>query len=114
MDADVDQLFCLLDGPTAAGIPLEHKITYRPERRILRDPRSRDSAFARWHLHFQKRKVEAEGGISGYSFARRSRRALAMTDTELKLIAAAAKTGCNSNPVNGYSTPAAIGTPSRL
>lgn len=34
-----------------------------------------------------------------------------MTDTELKLIAAAAIIGDNNIPKNGNRTPAAIGTP---
>jgi hypothetical protein len=37
-----------------------------------------------------------------------------MTDTELKLIAAAAIIGLRSSPMNGYSTPAAMGTPAAL
>lgn len=37
-----------------------------------------------------------------------------MTETELKLIAAAAITGLRSNPKEGYSTPAAMGTPRML
>jgi hypothetical protein len=37
-----------------------------------------------------------------------------MTETELKLIAPAAMTGLSSSPNAGYSTPAAIGTPSEL
>ncbi len=47
-----------------------------------------------------------------YSCVRLSRNALVITDTELKLIAAAAMIGESSNPENGYSTPAATGTPS--
>ncbi len=42
------------------------------------------------------------------------RSALATTETELRLIASAAIIGLNSRPVNGYSTPAAIGTPNAL
>ena len=42
---------------------------------------------------------------------RRSRNAFPITDTELKLIAAAAIIGLNRIPKNGYNTPAAIGTP---
>ena len=45
---------------------------------------------------------------------RRSRSALAMTDTELRLIAAAASMGLRRRPNAGYRTPAAIGTPSTL
>src|SRR5262249_22246864 len=45
---------------------------------------------------------------------RRKRRALPITDTELKLIAAAASMGLSRIPKNGYNTPAAIGTPIEL
>ena len=50
------------------------------------------------------------------SFTLRSRRALAITETLLKLIAAAAIMGFKSAevPKIGTSTPAATGTPSRL
>ena len=44
----------------------------------------------------------------------RSRSEFAITETELKLIAAAAIIGLSSNPKNGYSTPAATGTPRAL
>jgi hypothetical protein len=44
----------------------------------------------------------------------RSRSAFVITDTELKLIAAAAIMGLKSNPENGYRIPAAIGTPIEL
>lgn len=49
-----------------------------------------------------------------YSLALLNRNAFAITETELKLIAAAANTGCSSRLKNGYRIPAAIGTPSRL
>jgi hypothetical protein len=49
-----------------------------------------------------------------HNVARRRRRALPMTDTELKVMAALAITGLSKRPKNGYSTPAAIGTPSML
>jgi hypothetical protein len=45
---------------------------------------------------------------------RDSRSAFSTTDTELRDIAAAAKAGVSVQPVNGYSTPAASGTPSAL
>jgi hypothetical protein len=48
------------------------------------------------------------------SFTPRNRNAFAITDTELKLIAALAIIGLNSHPKTGYSTPAAIGIPSAL
>lgn len=41
----------------------------------------------------------------------RKRNALAITETELKLMAAAAIMGDNKIPKNGNRTPAAIGTP---
>ena len=44
----------------------------------------------------------------------RSRNALVMTETELRLIASAAIIGDNSLPVNGYSRPAASGMPRAL
>lgn len=43
-----------------------------------------------------------------------SRKALLITETELKLIAKAAIIGDNNQPVNGNNKPAAIGTPSML
>jgi hypothetical protein len=48
------------------------------------------------------------------SRTRYRRSALEMTDTELKLMAAAAIMGESSRPNSGYSTPAASGTPSEL
>ena len=49
-----------------------------------------------------------------YSFTFRKRKAFVTTETELKLMAAAAIIGLNSRPKRGYNTPAAIGTPSAL
>ena len=48
------------------------------------------------------------------SLTRRSIRAFAITETELKLMAAAANTGLNRIPAKGYRTPAAMGTPKAL
>jgi len=57
----------------------------------------------------------AEGLPGKYqSLMLRRRSALAMTETELALIAAAATIGLSSTPRTGYSTPAATGTPSAL
>jgi hypothetical protein len=39
---------------------------------------------------------------------------LPITDTELSVIAALAQMGLINVPVNGYSTPAATGTPTAL
>jgi hypothetical protein len=49
-----------------------------------------------------------------HSSTLRSRNALLITETELKLIAALARIGLSSSPNTGYNTPAAIGTPSAL
>ena len=49
-----------------------------------------------------------------YNCARRNRSALPITETELKLMAAAAIIGLSSRPMTGYKIPAAIGTPSAL
>ena len=51
---------------------------------------------------------------SCFNAAPRKRSALPITDAELKLIASAAIIGDSSQPVNGYSTPAASGTPIAL
>ena len=63
-------------------------------------------------------EITLRGGSSepptpGY-FSERRRSAFAITETELKLIAAAASIGLSNNPNTGYRTPAASGTPSAL
>lgn len=52
--------------------------------------------------------------VSDHSSTRRSLSAFVITDTELKLIAAAAIMGESNRPKMGYNTPAATGTPSAL
>jgi len=49
-----------------------------------------------------------------HNFTRFSLSELVITETELKLIAAAAIIGDSSMPKNGYSTPAVIGAPAVL
>ena len=49
-----------------------------------------------------------------YSAKRRNLSALPMTDTDDKLMAAAAIIGLSSSPKVGYSKPAAIGMPMAL
>jgi hypothetical protein len=49
-----------------------------------------------------------------YNFTRLSLSELLITDTELKLMAAAAIIGDNNIPKNGYNTPAATGIPAML
>jgi hypothetical protein len=49
-----------------------------------------------------------------YNCTLRNRSAFPTTDTELKLIAAAAIMGLRRSPNHGYRTPAAIGTPRAL
>lgn len=51
---------------------------------------------------------------SPQSSSRFNRSALVTTDTELKVIAAAAIMGLSRMPKNGYRSPAAIGTPRLL
>jgi hypothetical protein len=51
---------------------------------------------------------------AGHKCAARRRRALAMTDTELRDIANAATTGLSRMPKAGYRTPAATGMPIAL
>ncbi len=54
------------------------------------------------------------GALAIQSLLLRSRKALLITETELRLIASAAIMGDSSQPVNGYSRPAASGMPSAL
>src|SRR5579863_509257 len=61
-------------------------------------------------LHFGPRTYVARF----QSFTFRSRRALVITLTLLKLMAAAAKMGLSRMPKKGYKTPAAMGTPRAL
>ena len=51
---------------------------------------------------------------SAHHSTRFNRNALNTTDAELRLIASAAIIGDSNQPANGYSTPAANGTPSAL
>ena len=57
---------------------------------------------------------DATAYLSFYNFTLFNLSAFIITDTELKLIAAAAIIGDRSNPNTGYSKPAAIGTPAEL
>ena len=57
---------------------------------------------------------EGQGGGRPYNRWRWSLSALPMTETELRLMAAAAITGLSNSPNHGNSTPAAIGTPRTL
>jgi len=52
--------------------------------------------------------------LTRYPLAALRRRALAITDTDEKLMARAATRGLRSQPVRGYSTPAASGIPRAL
>ena len=51
---------------------------------------------------------------AGHSFTLLSLSALLITDTELKLMAAAAMMGLSNIPNLGYRMPAAMGTPTEL
>ena len=52
--------------------------------------------------------------LPGHSSTRCNRKEFAITDTELKLMAAAATMGLSNSPKNGYRTPAASGIPTEL
>ncbi len=54
------------------------------------------------------------GNRAPHRFTLRNRRAFVMTETELNVMAALANMGLSNNPTNGYKTPAATGTPTRL
>jgi DNA-binding PadR family transcriptional regulator len=71
-----------------------------------RHRKSGDRRSARWAQH------AASMGHAHVDL--RSLSALVMTDAELRLIASAAIIGDSSQPVRGYSTPAASGIPSAL
>jgi len=63
----------------------------------------------------QPHRCAAVDRVTPYqSFTAFNLSAFVITDTELKLIAAAAIIGFSSNPKIGYRTPAASGTPSAL
>ncbi len=64
------------------------------------------NAVARWIAHGAQSPA--------YSRTRFSRSALLTTDTDDRLMAAAAMMGESNSPNTGYSTPAATGTPSAL
>ena len=73
------------------------------------------------HVHGVRMSMLSRGG--GAVAARRqallhdwrlSRKALVITEAELRLIASAAIIGDSNQPVNGNSSPAASGTPSAL
>ena len=64
-----------------------------------------------WMLHGW---TSANPVLKCQSLTERSLSALAITDTELKLMAAAAIIGLSSRPNTGYSAPAATGTRSEL
>ena len=87
--------------PIRIIVALEHWVRPPPSRAALRRPRKPDTTYG-----------TAKAGH--YRATRRKRSALAMTDTELNVIAALAIIGLRSNPNTGYSTPAATGTPSTL
>ena len=60
------------------------------------------------------RRLPMESKLQSHTRLRRKRRALPITDTELKLIASAAILGDSGHPVNGQITHAANSKPSAL
>lgn len=69
---------------------------------------------APWGFFARLRMTDVGECPNLYSFTFRNRNEFKITDTELKLMAAAARIGLRRQPKNGYSTPAAMGTPSTL
>ena len=111
--------------PDGGGIGTLSRVAgmgHRIRRHPIRVPRTRDLARCQRRGRGSNDKCDGErhdplahrNEYIRHSAAVRSRSALAMTDTELKLIAAAAIMGESSRPVTGYRTPAAIGTPAAL
>ena len=80
-----------------------------PDQKVVALQRVR---FHKERVFLVRRYRSTDGNLDGT--ARRSRSALKITDTELKLMANAAIIGDNSHPVKGNRTPAAKGTPSAL
>jgi len=62
-----------------------------------------------WVLFFS-----APPALMFYNLSPRNLNEFEITDTELKLMAAAAMIGLSSSPKNGYNPPSASGTPSEL
>lgn len=58
--------------------------------------------------------LDMHGNRAPYRSTLRNRRAFEITETELNVIAALANMGLSNTPTNGYRTPAATGTPTRL
>ena len=79
-----------------------------------REARRRARRHAGQNLANRWRVRQVVGHVVHQIRARRSRKAFAITETELKLIAAAAIIGLRSTPKSGKSTPAATGTPRAL
>ena len=116
--------------PRRGGLALREEIKRtRPRARAyLAADLARPSAS---HTRISRRPIAARGAVApgpGSHSSRRAnhpverqrthadrrRNAFVITEAELRLIASAAIMGESSQPVNGYSTPAASGTPSAL
>lgn len=76
--------------------------------------RSACSACSSKHRATFTRATRRHEGYRGLSRRRLRRSALAMTDTELRLMAALAIIGLSKRPKSGYNAPAAMGTPTTL
>lgn len=84
----------------------------RAERNVVYPRRFRHSASAT--IADAVLTVHGRSSALRYNATRRNRSALLTTDTELKLIASAATIGESIQPSQGYSAPAASGTPMPL
>ena len=87
----------------------------RPSPFVVLEPDVSRSVMASSLAHRRARPAcQWYGGKNIYSSTLRSRSAFVTTETELRLMAAAAIIGLRSRPNSGNSTPAANGTPSAL
>jgi hypothetical protein len=84
------------------------------ENKAARIRRRRQYVLVRQGAEDEVNTIIGSSADRNHSFTRLNRKAFVITDTELKLIAAAAMIGDSNKPKNGYSNPAAIGTPSML
>ena len=104
-----------LYGQSLPGAPFCNLTRFRRRGQSLSEGPSCRSELARESSFLLREIREQARSYKGlYNFIRFRRRAFVITDTELKLMAAAAIIGLSRMPKNGNSTPAATGTPMAL
>lgn len=87
-----------------------------PEANPRQHHQTEQTVFGEWASHHEGTvpPLDMNGNRAPYRSTLRNRRAFEITETELNVIAALANMGLSNNPTNGYRTPAATGTPTRL